>query len=237
MLRQALTPTPAVREAVAGTWAFRATGEREAEDRFRRLARTLDRLGADESVRAMAHEAADDERRHSHLCAELAFSYGVTVELGARVSTPVGAPGLGLAACTLAEVVSLCCIAETLSVAALGKIREATVASDISTVVHELLKDEVKHARLGWAHLRVEVERGRAAFLADLLPGMMVAGIPADLFNDEAEVTTEEALAFGQLPRACRAEVFRETFEAVIFPGFEAAGVDTAAARAWLESQ
>ena len=45
------------------------------------------------------------------------------------------------------------------------------VATDeqIKTTLHELLKDEVGHAQLGWAHLAAERAAGRGGFLRDLL--------------------------------------------------------------------
>jgi hypothetical protein len=138
---------------------------------------------------------------------------------------------------TLAEVVSLCCVAETLSVASLGAIYDVTRAEDVRSVVHSILKDEVTHARLGWAHLGAERERGRGAFLAEWLPSMMAGGIPEDLFVLTDEVENEEALAFGQLTRKRRVDIFRSTFNEVIFPGFDTLGVSTDAARAWLAAR
>lgn len=235
MLRQALKPSEPLREVLAETWAFRAHGELEAADRFQRLARTLGK--ADARVCAMASEAAEDERRHAVLCAELACYFGAKVELCPENSVPVGYTELDTAECTLAEVVSLSCIAESLSVAALTTIRECAVATDVRDVVHEILKDEVKHARLGWAHLFAESRRGRSPFLSTFLPRMIAAGIPSDLFDGQADRGDDEALSFGQLSRARRLNILCETFVEVIFPGFEAAGVDTTAARLWLESR
>jgi hypothetical protein len=134
-------------------------------------------------------------------------------------------------------VVSLCCMAETLSVAALGAIFDVTVATDIRDVVHEILRDETSHAKLGWAHLATERAAGRGDFLSERLARMMAASIPDDLFAVDLDAENEEALAFGQLSRRRRVTVFRETFERVIFPGFDALGIATIAARAWLASR
>src|SRR5262249_19202454 len=159
--RQALTnPPPVVREVVAATWAFRAKGEREAEDRFLRLAGALGRVRAHETVRVLALRASSDEARHATLCTRLARAYGANIDEPPRESLPVDTEGLGAEDATLTEVVSLCCIAETLSVAALGAILEVTLAEDIQEVVRAILKDEVSHARLGWAHLAAELKVG-----------------------------------------------------------------------------
>jgi hypothetical protein len=219
---------------VAATWAFRAKGEREAEDRFRRLAQTLVRIDAHETVQRLALEASSDERRHATLCADLARAYGQTIDTPPMESLPVDRAGMSVEDATLVEMVSLSCVAETLSVAALGAILEVTVATDIQDVVRSILKDETSHAKLGWAHLAAERERGRGSFLGEVLPRLMAASIPDDLFSARDGLENEEALAFGQLPRSRRTTIFCETFEKVIFPGFGILGVDTAVARAWL---
>jgi hypothetical protein len=232
-----MTPSSRVRCAVAATWAFRARGEREAEDRFRRLGETLRRLGADDTALRLVGKAEEDERRHAALCGRLSATYGLEVETSAQESRPVGAVGMSVRDATLTEMVSLCCVAETLSVAALGAIHDVTRADDIRAVVHEILKDEIDHARVGWAHLGAERQRGRGGFLAAFLPDMLAAGIPEDLFQIEHDEENEEALLFGQLSRQRRVAIFRSTLVDVIFPGFELAGVDTTAARAWLRER
>jgi hypothetical protein len=171
------------------------------------------------------------------LCANLARAYGETIDVPPTESLPVDRAGMSLEEATLVEIMSLCCIAETLSVAALGAILEVTVATDIRDVVQSILKDEASHAKLGWAHLAAERERGRGGFLGELLPRLMAASIPDDLFLAQGGPENEEALAFGQLPRSRRVTIFCETFDQVIFPGFGAVGVDTAAARTWLSER
>jgi hypothetical protein len=232
-----VTPSSLVREAVAATWAFRAKGEREAEDRFRRLARTLAELHAHETVQRLALSASADEERHAALCVDLVRAYGGSMEMPPVESLPVDREGMSLEDATLTEVVSLCCIAETLSVAALGAILEVTVATDIHDVVHAILKDETSHAKLGWAHLASERKAGRGDFLSARLAPMMAASIPDDLFLPGTDSDNQEALAFGQLSRTRRVVIFRETFDRVIFPGFDALGIGTAPARAWLASR
>jgi hypothetical protein len=144
---------------------------------------------------------------------------------------------MGLDYATLTEVVSLGCIAETLSVAALGAILDVTIAPDVRDVVRSILKDETSHAKLGWAHLAAERNAGRGDFLSERLPRMMEASIPVDLFASSTDVENDEALAFGQLPRSRRVSLFRETFDQVIFPGFDTLGIGTTAAREWLASR
>src|SRR5204863_7468128 len=102
------------------------------------------------------------------------------------------------------------CIAETLSVGALGRILEVTRAKDIQDVVRSILKDEVAHARLGWAHLAAEIKLGRGDFLSERLPHMMATSIPDDLFAPCDDAQSDPALAFGQLSRGRRVAIFAE---------------------------
>lgn len=225
------------RRKVGALWAFRAGGEREAHDRFGRLANELARAAAIPSVVEMARAASADEARHEGLCRDLAAAHGVTYRDTPRVSTPVGDPSFTLGERVLAEVVSLCCIGETLATTVLATTLEAATAHDVREVVHAILADEVRHSRLGWAHLAAESERGRAAFLGDFLPSMLAAGVPPDLFARGAAEPGEEALrAYGVLSKTELVEIFRATMSDVILPGFERLGVDATKARAWLQS-
>jgi hypothetical protein len=132
-------------------------------------------------------------------------------------------------------VVSLCCIGETLATTVLARTMEATTAPDVRHVVHEILTDEVSHSRLGWAHLAAESAAGHAGFVGELLPRMLAAGIPTDLFAAQPAGADAEALrAYGVLPKAELVEIFQATMRDVIFPGFEQMGIDVASARAWL---
>lgn len=226
---------PAVRRAVASLWVFRASGELEAAARFRRLSAELARAEASEGVVAMAASAAEDEMRHHGLCAALASSYGLSVEAEPRVAIPVGDTTLSLRDRVLAEVVSLCCISETIATTVLTASMEAARAEDIRDAVHAILKDEVEHSRLGWAHLAGERSLGRGAFLAAWIPRMLEAGIPQDLFDAGAPLEDDAELQeYGCLSKARLRSIFCETLEQVVFPGFEMLGVDPAQARGWL---
>ena len=57
---------------------------------------------------------------------------------------------------------------------------------------------------------------------------------PRRSLEGSGDVRDDEALAFRQLSRGQRADIFLETLASVIFPSLEAAGIDTNAARAWL---
>jgi rubrerythrin len=221
----------------ASAWLFRWHVELEAEARFRRLADRLRSLGASPSLVALAHRSAEDEGRHASLCAEMAHVFGSAASAAPEVTArEIAPPGLELRGRVLYEVVAACCIAETESMGVLTTLLDAARDRRLRRVLRELASDEVRHARLGWAHLAGEHAAGVSGFLAPLVPAMLQGNAPPDLFHAVApEREDERLLAHGVLPHRLKREVFTRTLEEVVFPGLEASGVSAAAARAWLE--
>ena len=61
--------TETQRRIAAEAWAFRTRVEREAADRFTRLATAISRFDAASPLPAMMQRAVEDEQRHAALCA------------------------------------------------------------------------------------------------------------------------------------------------------------------------
>jgi hypothetical protein len=226
-----------VRERVAATWAFRTRAEIEATARFARMANDLAEVGASEVVVQGAADASADELRHRDLCARLAAKWGEPNAVNHEPpKTRIGRSEMDPRDRLLWEVVAVCCLAETLNTALMTRCMEVARDEDIRSTLHELLQDEVRHARLGWAHLAAERAQGRGQFLGDLLPLMLDASIEPGFLEGKLSIPWTDALyAYGELPWAELVRLYRETFNLVIFPGFDAAGIDTAKGRAWLE--
>jgi rubrerythrin len=231
--------SPAVRALAAAAWRFRWTVEREAEVRFRDLAARLDDLAWARPLAALARRASEDERRHAAHCARLAAELGGPVPDAAPLAPPAVAPaGLAEEDAVTYELVAACCVAESVSVAVLTALLSAARDPSLRAVLRELAADEVGHARLGWAHLALAAARGRTAFLGPLLPPMLQGSVDDDLFDAVAPERDDEALlALGVLPHAAKRALFMGALEEVVLPGLAGAGVDTAAARAWLAAR
>jgi hypothetical protein len=230
-------PSRAVRALAADAWRFRFTVECDAALRFQAIAGRLEALGAPPYL-ALARRSAADERRHAAHCARFAGELGTKV--GATPPPPPApiVPGwLDDEDAVTYELVAACCVAESVSVAVLTALLPAARDPALRGVLRELAADEVGHARLGWAHLAVAAARGRTAFLGPLLPVMLAASVDDDLFGAVEPCRDDEALlAFGVLPHAAKRDLFVGALEQVVLPGLDGAGVDTAAARAWLAS-
>ncbi len=115
--------------------------------------------------------AAADEARHGALCDEIAVAYGDVPPARPADDEPLP---LDTALGRSALLVAACCVSETIASAYLEHCLAGATDPTARRALHELLRDEIGHAQLGWAHLaavgRDPVARGpmRAA-LRDLV--------------------------------------------------------------------
>jgi hypothetical protein len=219
----------------AGLWAHRALAELDAAARFERLATILRDTGAKPLVVDMARAAADDERRHHTRCIALACRFGVRPAASHGNAPQLAAGTRTLAEQALYETVSMSCVTETLSTALLMAIRAAAVDDEVAATADEILRDEVEHARLGWAHLAAEAPRRDLAFLGPRLPAILAHTVHEEIFGpDDAGPLADEIAGLGGLPRARRYDVLVQTMRDVVFPGLRSHGIDTASAEQWL---
>ncbi len=228
--------TPELQRLAREAWAFRARVEYDAALRFERLANALAGFDPESSAIALFRRASKDEHRHAQLCAELSAVYGQegrdTPEAPSEIAPAELAPRDAL----LYEVVAACCITETESVATLTTLLAEHAEPRVRSVLHEIAKDEVVHAQMGWAHLAREAARSSVAFLSAWIPAMLAGTIDEGLFSEAAdEATSDDLFRHGVLPHARKREVFSRTLVDIVFPGLERFGIDASPARAWLE--
>ena len=223
------------RRIAAEAWTFRWRVELEAEIRFARMARRLAATGALPVVVDLAARASKDERRHAAHCADLARAFGAEVPAEAIDAPEISPPGLDDRQRVLYEVVAACCITETESTSVLTTLLHSVRAGKMRRVLRELLRDEVNHSRLGWAHLAHERSRGDVGFLDRMIPAMLEGSVAPRLFEVAGpELESPELLACGVLPHTMKRSVFTLTLLEVVFPGLESLGVHTGPAREWL---
>jgi hypothetical protein len=224
------------RRILSGVWAFRAGAERQAALRFARLAEELAQVGAQREVVDLAVQAAEDERRHVVLCGTLAKAYGDAVEPEAEQDAgPIGPPSFDLRDRVLYEVVAFCCITETLNTSLMQVALERARVPGVRPVLREILRDEVRHARLGWAHLARERAQGRGGFIAEQLPSMLAGAVREQLFvPGERHADAELLELHGELQERDRLEIFEHTARHVLEPGFALHGIDTGRMQGWI---
>ena len=228
----------AVRRLAGEAWRTRCRIEREAAGRFARLADRLAAAGFPAALAALARRSSSDERRHAELCAAEAARRGTPAQDDPAEPAEIAPAGLGPREAALYEVVAACCVTETESMSVLTTLLGSDPDPPLRPVLRELARDEVRHARLGWACLAHASGRSEAAFLSPHVPTMLSGAAPPDLFDEVGgERDDPSLLRHGVLPHRLKREVFLETLTQVIAPGLASLGVDPAPARAWLAAR
>lgn len=203
------------------------------------MATELAEVGATDVVVRGAADASADEARHRDLCARLAAKWGEPNALShSPARTRIGRSDMEPRDRLLWEMVAVCCISETMNTSLMTRCMEVAKDPEIHSTLHELLKDEVRHARLGWAHLAAERAAGRGAFLGDVLPLLLEASIEPGFLEGTMVAPWAPALYdYGELPSPELVQIFSDTLNLVVFKGLDAVGIDTSKGRAWLEAR
>jgi hypothetical protein len=227
----------AARSAMARHWRRRAWSEGQVATAFAELHAGLIEVEAEAVVVRMIGGAAADEVRHSAVCAALAGAYladAPAARAGDGVALPRFAGEARDVEVTL-QVVGMCCVGETLATvwleACLAGAR--TPLARAANRVH--LREEVEHARAGWAHLAAPRTAGQRAIVEQYAPGFVRAGVREWLAAGSDLPVGTGLEGHGVLTAAQhRAAVLRGARE-VVLPGFAALGIEVAATRRWLD--
>ncbi len=169
-------------EAARTTWAVRVLDEHRSVAVFSELLRLLARAEAPFPCLCAVQKLIGDELRHVKLCAEALAALDpdgrVTVDL-----RDVGLPpdGGGHAAARAYEIVAReLVVGETESVAMLRVYRDACQDPDLKRALDVLFRDEVRHAAVGRALLRVlagTLPREPLAELGRRLPSTVIGDV------------------------------------------------------------
>lgn len=230
---------PAARAVVASVWAGRTDSEQRASAIFAVIARDLLADGAVPEVLDLATRAVHDELRHVEICRRVAARYA-----GAPVPWPAPPPapepafrGASPALARQLYVIANTCVAETVGAAFLQACRADAEGPLVRAALQQILRDDIGHARIGWAHLasgRVSTELRAALPLA--LPALLGA-VRGGYFERCEALPAEPPRGHGcATPATIRAHV-DAALRDVVVPGFEHLGVDTSRARRWLADE
>lgn len=143
------------REQIGQLWLERARGELSTAAVFAHVANGVLAIGAGPEVLSLTARAVGDEVRHARLCHGLAELY-----LGRSVPLPrapeVDEARFGDAPAAINHCLFLIfqsCVNEGIAAAYLQENLRLVRATAAHRVIHELLQDDLVHARIGWAHL------------------------------------------------------------------------------------
>jgi len=224
-----------IKARLAYIWTKRTVAEIEATARFAAYAERMRRLGVPPRFVEEAGKASEDERRHTRICREMAGRFGVSgidaqpddyrVHEGDSPERLFG------------DVIATCCFSETLNVALLSSTLKFARDPGIREATRELLGDEVRHSRLGWAYLTWGRLQGLGSSIPGRLPEMLVTVSGPKLFRDAPRRADEEGYrALGDAHMSERRVLFETTLAGVILQGLEDQGIATDSARNWLRN-
>ncbi len=219
----------------ARLWRGRQRTEHQAAALFARLADDLATTGAGVALVLAARQASADETRHAQRCRALAEQFDRSSSAPPVHAWPtLGPAGMEPGPRALYTAVALSCVTETLSAGLLERMRAVTRHEQVRATVNEILRDEISHARIGWAHLAAQCRRTDITWLSPHLPGMLRACV-----QDEAGPASDgdaqpDLSEYGILPRVEVRRVLKGIADDVLLPGLEEFGVNTGPLRAEL---
>lgn len=220
---------PVTAPRAAAIWRHRLGIEREAAGHFGWLATRFAAAG-DHDLAAQARRAAADELDHAGRCQAVIAALGGDATPPPRAPLPaLGAVARPLADRTLYAAVAVGCVTESLSCALLLALRRVATHPQVVATLEAIVRDEIAHARLGWAALARAAARADVGWLGAHVDAMRAAAVA----DEVAAVAGDDALAgLGVLPRAEAAAAVAATWATVIVPGLARHGVVVGAASA-----
>jgi hypothetical protein len=223
------------RTLLASLWQARASSESSVRGVFEQLVAELTATGAHPEVIALAQRAEGDEARHAAICMELAAAYHggpITIALSppVRLADHGDAPRLRAAL----HVVNLCCISETIASAFVEACLADCDGETLRDVHGRHLADEIRHARIGWAHL-ASLSLDERGAVASRLPELLRIQVLA-WETRIAELPEQGVPGHGYPPRAALLRVVHDAVRDLVLPGFEYIDIDCTKSRAWFDA-
>jgi hypothetical protein len=176
----------------------------------------------------MLAASIEDERRHAEICRLLATRYaGEELAMG-PVEPPVLPAFEGSEPKTRAalRVTAMCCINETLATVWLKACFDRSVSTLARSANRLHLREEMSHARLGWAHLaspHVTPEIKRA--IGARLPRLLAANVPQWYADEATDLPPEGFPDHGVLSTEETKRIILAAVDEVVLPGFEEVGI------------
>lgn len=215
-------------EEVFRIWHYREKIEVEAAQVFFDLGKNMASLwGLHDPVAALAFQAQEDELRHQRLCRDILDHSEISFEhVRLQSDTILGIPGQSLEDRVLYAAVAMGCITETLSTALLMTMYKRAQPDIIKKTVHSILKDEVNHARIGWAELSRASARRDISWLSAHTETMLATALATDI-NPMVKTKNNDLdlSAYGILNHQEAQAIMKEAIEGTIIPGLEKYGL------------
>jgi hypothetical protein len=224
------------RRVVVATCERRAALELLGAAAFTGVTQALLDLRADAAILELAARAIVEEMSHSEIYRSLAADYA-GAEIARPAPGPIAWPTHDEAEPELRpalHVVGMCAINETMACGFLELCLAGARAPAVRRGVRQVLSDEIRHGRIGWAWLASPgvSARTRAALAGYVLPLLrgQVRGWRAQIGTVPEPAVPEHGCPSGAAIEAA----MLGSIANLVLPGFEHLGMDVRAARAWL---
>jgi hypothetical protein len=234
--RPTLPVLPALVDAAVGTWRARMINEYGSAEVFVALADQLARAGLHEH-KGEVLRFADEERRHGVLCGAVVEALGGEAigEITTQHDMPAHDDAPRPLEAVLRNVISICCMSETVAVALIGAERFAMPKGELRDLLTRIWADEIGHARFGWrllARVAQALDDAARERLGDWLEVAFAHLVEHELAHlPLAASPPPEGIVYGLCNGAEARRLFADTVAHAIVPGLAAHGLP--AARAW----
>jgi hypothetical protein len=224
------------RAVVGREWQRRADVELTAASLSAKLVQGLLLDGAVPEVLELATNAVAEEARHARLCHAVAERY-LACTLPPPRARPLEEARFGDASAAVNRLLLFVlhsCVNETLATVCLREGLKLAASPTVKAATQELLRDDLKHARMGWAHLGSSaLDASLRAHVGAALPVLLRLGRDGWLEEPRSSV---DVPAHGVLGNPSFPPLLHAALTDVILPGFDHVEIDTRGARAWYRS-
>jgi hypothetical protein len=148
----ALPQHPHLLEAAIGTWHGRMLNEYGSARVFDGLAEQMRAAELPETLASQVLEFGREERSHGAMCGAVVETLGGRAEgiIPSSYEFPWHRDAVTKRAGVLRNVLSICCLSETVAVALIGAERLEMPEGQLKDLLTTIWSDEVGHARFGW---------------------------------------------------------------------------------------
>jgi hypothetical protein len=227
---------PHLREAAVATWRGRMINEYSSARVFDGLAEQFALAGVHDVVDEV-RGFASEERRHGVLCGAVVQALGgeAFAEVPDGDVYPRHEDAKSPLEAALRNMLSICCLSETVAVSLIGAERIEMPAGELRDLLTKIYADEVGHSRFGWrtiARLAPSLDADTKERLGDYLEVAFDHLVEHELGHlPESSQPPPEGVQLGLCSGPDARQLFFDTLEQVIIPGLEAHGIP--ARRAW----
>ncbi len=239
--RPAIPDAPHLRDAAIATWRGRMINEHGSAQVFEALAGQLAAAGVATEEVEQCRGFAAEERRHGVLCGAVVEALGgeALAEVPAPEQVPAHEDAGSPLEAALRNVLSVCCLSETVAVSLIGAERMEMPVGELHALLTRIWADEVGHSRFGWrllARVAPSLDAATRERLGDYLEVAFAHLVEHELAHlPIASAPPPDGVVYGLCSGKDARVLFFDTVEQVIVPGLEARGLP--ARRAWTHAQ